>query len=537
MSEDEVIWIDNLSKISLDDYIGRTIGYICSVAEVVAKQEDTGWHIDKDFLIGHLTKLEELAESSKVKLESVMPSIPDYRARKQPAKPFKKDGTLSASGERWENLKRVLINKEKDEHGNLLARVVNLGEIEELVGYKPPNINSNDQIKNFLFSKGWKPKTIKFVRDQKDFTDWLRKRPNDGASHSEWKVWQESKPSERQVPQIKNGGDLCESIEELAEIVPEVSVLEEYSVITHRIGVLKGILESMDSQGKVKAGAHGLASSLRLQHRKPIVNLPASDRPHAEGIRGSLIAKDGMVLLGSDLSSLEDRVKVGLMMPHDPELAEAMSKPTFCPHITQAVAMGLITKEQGERYVNKTLPDDELNIVSGIRSDAKPVVYLSAYGGTYKALARQTGWDDQRCKDAIESYWETNWSLKAIADEQVVVQDEKGGNWIVHPLNGIPVSLRSEKDRFNAVAQSAGSFYHFNWIFNTLKMQEDLWGRSTITANMHDEIILCFKDDEKVKEVFKSIVNSALEKVNNTYKMRRELGCDIQFGKRYSEIH
>lgn len=537
IDNEERIWIDGLSRLTLDEYIGRTIGYLCAVSEVVAKQEDTGWEIDQPHLKEHLEKLEGLAEISKDKLESVMPSIPDYRARKQPAKPYRKNGELSVSGANWERLVKCYKDKEVDEKGTPITRVVKQGEIEELVGYTQPNINSSDQIKDFLFSKGWNPQTIKFVRDQVAFTAWIESRPKEGAAHYEWSAWKDSKPEERQIPQIKKDGELCPSIEELAGEVPEVSVLEEYSVIVHRIGVLRGMLESMNKQGKVKAGAHGLASSLRLQHRKPITNLPAANKLHAEGIRGSLIAGKGKVLLGSDLSSLEDRVKVGLMMPHDPELAEEMSKPTFCPHITQAVAMGTLTKEQGDGYVNETLSPEERKVVSGIRGDAKPVVYLSAYGGTYKALVRQTGWPEQRCKDAIEAYWETNWSLNAIADEQVIVQDAKGGSWIVHPLNGLLVSLRSEKDRFNAVAQSAGSFFHFNWIFNVLKLQEDKWGKSTITANVHDELILCFKDTEEYREIFTDIVNKGLQKVNETYKMRRSLDCDIQMDYRYSDIH
>lgn len=304
VSEDEVLWVDGVSQLSLDEYIGRTIGYICSVSEVVAIQEDTGWEVDLPFLQEHLQELEVIAEQSKEKLEAVMPKIPDYRVRKQPAKPFKKNGDLSASGEKWETLKKLLVSELKDEDGNLLARVRKQGEIEELVGYNPPNINSSDQVKNFLFSKGWKPATYKFVRDQDEFTAWINSRPQEGSHQREWAVWKDNRPEDRAIPQIKKDGELCPSIEDLAELVPEVSVLNEYSVVVHRIGALKGIQGSMDKCGKVKAGAHGLASTLRLQHRKPIVNLPAAKKLYAEGIRGSLVGGKGRVLLGSDLSSL-----------------------------------------------------------------------------------------------------------------------------------------------------------------------------------------------------------------------------------------
>lgn len=225
------------------------------------------------------------------------------------------------------------------------------------------------------------------------------------------------------------------------------------------------------------------------------------------------------------------------MIPHDYELAMRMSADDFDPHIAQAVAMGLITEEQGQGHVAGTLGVDEASLVKGFREDAKPVNYLSAYGGTYKALMKQTGWGEQRCKDAIDSYHQLNWSIESIADEQVTIKDKNNKEWLVSPLNGLIFELRSDKDRFNAVSQSGGAFYHFNWILNVLNEQQRRWKKKSITGNIHDELILCFKDSEKNRDTFKEIVNGALDKVNNTYKPRRVLDCDIAFGKRYSEIH
>lgn len=872
MSPDEYRWVEGLKSLTLSQYIGRTIGYISSVAEVVAIQEDTGWEVDVEYLTKHLKELEVLAEASRKELESVMPEVPQYANRKEPAKPYKKDGTLSASGERWKETLELLKSGEKDGLGNVKAfpHPTQVGVVRVLNGYKPPNINSPNQVKDFLFSKGWNPQTYEFVRDKEEFTNWIKSRPEEGSPRNVWTSWMESRPEERAIPQVKKDGELCPSVEELARNIPEVKVLEEYSVITHRIGVLKGILESVDESGKVKAGAHGLTSTLRLQHRRPIVNLPSVKKLYAAAIRGSLVAGKGRTSVGADLSSLEDRVKIDLMMPHDPELAERMSKDDFDPHIEQAIAMGLVTKEDGVSYTEDCLSEDRRSLVAEKREEAKPVNYLClpkdttevltdkgwkfykdlepndkvmsynvktgmnefckilkfheykdvevinmksrswelestkdhrwlslerkwgdrkrdvlrfrttesltteskilasapyvggkskvkpeeaalvawilsdgslsaspltkktsqgkngerrgvkatvsqsekyfikelkdtvkkvgveyslnrredgvnmltfrsesfrrfwtgvglpvenkhdinytewllslskeslkaffeafyladgltspnrkytsrvvyqkegnicdaiqlcsellgintyvcraknskrvnvltcrkkpilgmqttvreysrntdvfclttengtfvirqkgfisitgncAYGGTWKALQRQTGWSKERCEEAIEAYWKANWSIKAIAEEQVAIKDYKGRDWIVSPLNGLIVNLRSEKDRFNAVAQSGGAFYHFNWIFNIINIQKRRWGRATLTANIHDEVVLCFKDENFFKDIFERIITDALEKVNNTYKPRRRLDCEVQFGYRYSEIH
>lgn len=536
-TKDEKLFIDNLKNKPLEWHVGRIIGYLCSIADVVALQEETGWYVDLPYLTEHLEALEELSASSKEKLESVMPKVPKYIKRSPPKKPFKKNGELSATGERWEKLKKSLQNRELNEYGHLVAEVREVEYIHELTSMEKPNANSHDQVKDFLFSKGWKPKTFKSVRDKEAFTGWLNKRPSEGSPRREWNSWRDSRPVDRQIPQVKDGDELCESVSELAKEFPEVAVLEEYSVINHRIGVLKSIRDSIRGGGCVEASAHGLANTLRLQHRKPVVNLPSNNGLHAQGIRGSLVAREGMCLIGSDLGGLEDVIKTHLMYPHDKNLAEEMSKPDFDAHLEQAISMGLITREQSEGYKKDTLSSSERAEVRSAREAAKPVNYLSAYNGTYKALMIQTGWGEQRCKDAIDAYWEVNWSLRAVAEEQVTIKNSKDEEWLIHPTVGILLNLRSDKDRFNLVCQGGGSFMHFNWLFGVLNRQKGLWGRRTLTGNVHDELILSCRDEPKWIEIFTKIIKESVKEVSDKYGLRRELGCDVGVGHRYSEIH
>lgn len=52
-----------------------------------------------------------------------------------------------------------------------------------------------------------------------------------------------------------------------------------------------------------------------------------------------------------------------------------------------------------------------------------------------------------------------------------------------------------------------------------------------------DEVVLCFRDTPRFRTLFEGIIRGALERVNDTYKPRRRLDCDVQFGQKYSEIH
>ncbi len=50
-----------------------------------------------------------------------------------------------------------------------------------------------------------------------------------------------------------------------------------------------------------------------------------------------------------------------------------------------------------------------------------------------------------------------------------------------------------------------------------------------------DEIILEF--DENMAEEYKQLINDGMDQVNQQLKLNRELACDVQCGKNYSEIH
>lgn len=541
VSRDEVIYLDRFVGDSVEEHVNRILTFLMSKKDAQALQEKTGWDVDLTYLTENIENLETLVEESAKNLEKVMPPIPEYKDRPEPKLKFKKNGDLSKSGENWERLKKGLSEKKEDDWGNKFFLVRKEGYITELTGYNQPNINGHQQVKDFLFKHGWKPKTFKYVRDEEAFDLWLKNKPRKGAQQWEWSSWKESKPEDRGIPQIRvegvDGKELCESVSELAENVPEIKYLEEYSVIKHRLDTMKGILNRVDSDGKVYATCHGYTNTLRLKHMAPIVNLPGANKKYAEPIRGSLVAKDGYVSCGSDLSSLEDRVKVMFMIPHDPVYAKEMSQEDYDPHLSTAIAMGEITEEQSDGYKSGKLTPEEKSFVGGKRSDAKPVNYLSVYGGSWKALQIQTGWDRKRCEDAINSYWELNWSVKSIAEEQVVITDKKGLQWLVNPINGHCYSVRSEKDYFSTLAQGTGSYFFDIWVDKIITKQKLLWNKCTLTASMHDEIVLVIKDNVKIKGLFEKIIRDSIKEVSEDFMLRRELDCDVQFNKRYSEIH
>lgn len=353
ISDEEEIYLDQFKGDSVEEAINRILTFLMFKMDCARLQESTGWEVDIELLESSIEQLTKEGEEAKKELESVMPIVPKYADRKAPAKPFKKNGELSASGEAWEQIKKLYKEGATDEKGNPMVKPsTKEGFVKVLTSYEEPNANSAEQIKAFLFSKNWKPQTFKYERDDEAFNRWIASKPKEGATQQAWKRWKESRPEDRAIPQItvagEEGKELCPSLKDLAEEVPEIEVYAKYCVLKHRLGVLKGFKRDLYN-GKLQARINGFTNTLRVQHAE-IVNLAGVDKPYGKIVRGVLIAGEGKVSVGSDLSSLEDRVKHSFMLPHDPEYVKTMQSADYDPHLQMAVTAGMITQAEMEFY-------------------------------------------------------------------------------------------------------------------------------------------------------------------------------------------
>lgn len=525
-SSDEFCYLDQYKFTStVDEYVDRILTFLMFKMDCARTQEKTRFKADKEVIESAITELQEKIELAKTELMSVMPQIPKYAKRKKPKEPFKKNGDLSVSGVKWNTL-LSLVDK-VDERGKSLVRYIegDSDHVEELVGYTEPNPNSSDQLKDWFFSLGWTPKTFKFVKDKEAQQKWV-----DSGFRKDLK------PKPRMIPQINKdsdeGKELCDSIVELAEEVPQIMAYSKYSLISSRLGSLKGFLRDMSEDEFLKARIGGFTNTLRVKHRE-LVNLVGVDKPYGKQIRGGLVADKGKVLLGSDLSSLEDRVKHHFMIPHDPEYVATMMADDFDPHILMALSSGMISQKEFDDF-KKGIKTDK---VKAARKAGKSTNYASVYNAGAETIARSAGVDLATGKQLHEGYWKLNWAVKKIAEEQCVITDSKGLKWLVNPINGFCYSLRKESDRFSTLCQGTGSYFFDMWVDFLLEKMYNKFQTKSLTGSWHDEIVLSFKDLPVFREWFENAVRSSIDDVNTKYKLRRPLGCDVQFGYRYSDIH
>jgi len=446
--------------------------------------ERTGWKLDKSLAESSITTLIEQQESRVAELKTVMPKRKIMTIKRKPKVCFKKDGTPSSHGQKWFDL---LSEHGLPSHHDEPVSIVK--------GWEEPNPNSSDQVKDWLYSLGWNPCTHKYVKE------------DDG--------------SERTIPQVRKDGELTDSVKLLAKTNNSVSVLDGLTVIQHRLSIFQAFVEC-ERDGYVKAGIAGLTNTLRFKHRKPLVNLPGVDKPWGKEIRGCLIADDGYVLCGADMTSLEDTTKRHYMKPYDPDYVEEMSKEGFDPHLDLAKHAGAVTQKQIDDH------NSGKTSLKSLRKNYKVVNYSATYGVGAPKLSRTTGMPVYEAAALLSAYWDRNWSVKAFSESQLVrtINNEM---WVQNPVSKFWHSLRYEKDVFSTLNQSTGAYCFDKWVAYYMTKRPNILGQ------FHDESINQVKIGDESDHT--ATLNWAIEKVNQELKLNVDLGIDVQYGNTYSEIH
>ena len=290
--------------------------YLTFKAECAALQEDNRWKLDIEACKVLDAELRESQTASKQQLFDVLPMVAVMAKKGRPKKPFKKDGSMSAIGIKWEAF--------CEEHGLDFDFG---GEHKYQTGWKEPNPGSSTQVKAYLTELGWQPTLFDHKRNKID-------------------------NSIRKIPQVKNRdtGDLCPNIQALIMDNPSLKCLETLSIVTHRITITNAFLTNVDGDGFLQALVQGLTNTLRFKHRV-LLNIPSLRKPYGARIRGLLIARGPEYeLCGSDMCSLEDRIKQHYMMPYDPDYVAEISKEGYDPHIAIALEANMVTPDEASFY-------------------------------------------------------------------------------------------------------------------------------------------------------------------------------------------
>ena len=483
------LYLDLIIKLGevYDDGISDTtaiVNYLMFKMECAREQEALQWKLDVDKAKAHLEEWVALKEEKTAQLADAMPEAIKYRTVNRPSNMYKKNGEATAAAEKWYDLCAEY------------KKYPDVPSIEVVQSRDKGNPNSNDQVKSWLKSLGWQPRTFKFVRNKLT-------------------------GEEKSIEQVRKEGELCPSVLELVEKEPSIELLDGLTVLTHRIGLLRSMVES-ENNGYLRASVAGFTNTLRFRHARPLVNLPGVDKPYGKEIRGCLTAPEGYLLCGADMTSLEDTTKRHYMKPLDPDYVEEMSKPGFDPHLDLAKHAGVITQEDIDKH------NSGERSLKSLRKNYKVVNYSATYGVGAAKLAREAGMDMKEARKLLDAFWERNWSVQEVSDK-LRVKDRRGSMWVQNPVSKFWHSLRSDKDRFSTLNQSTGVYCFDMWVKECREM-----GVQTI-GQFHDEVIVLTKEGEEF--VTENKLMHGIRCLNDDLQLNVKLGIEVQFGNTYAEIH
>lgn len=168
----------------------------------------------------------------------------------------------------------------------------------------------------------------------------------------------------------------------------------------------------------------------------------------------------------------------------------------------------------------------EYDRIKKIRREYKPINYSAVYGAMPKRVSRETGMSQSKSRILLDAYWERNWAVKKVAEEQFT-KEVGGYTWLKNPVSGFYYELRYDKDRFSTLNQGTGVYIFDSWL-----------ARARLKGYMgnlqfHDETGASVKDESRTREA----LQHALERLNKDLKCNVAFGIDIQTGKNYSETH
>lgn len=469
-----------------------------------------------------LAELEGMIAKNEEVLSKAMPRVAKTAKRTPPKNMYKQNGSLSAHGEKWHQL--LLDNGLPSSYE---------GEVEVITKYEDPKPTSVSQIKDWLFSLGWEPE----IFSESVLTDGLV----------------------RQVPQVKDKEkNLCKSVLKLVEKEPAIQYYEDLGIMVHRSGYLKGFLRDMREDGTIVADIAGLTNTLRIRHRT-LVNLPAPSAKYGEYIRSVLLPPEGHVMIGADLSGLESVTRNNFVIQYDPEFVALQDHPYYDPHLEIAVIANMMSESEADFYkfwkAYKKFPDTkveditentkDLETILGtyltdeeldhlyhkldrIRHNAKTTNYSAMYGVGAPKLSKELKIPQKEARKLIEAYWQKNWSVRHFANrcKTKTIGDQM---WVQNPLNGYWYSLRSEKDIFSTVNQSAGDYIFTLWQHNLMELGV------TLRGGFHDEIITTCPPEDVEGTVEK--LYTAIDMVNDQLQLPVPVSIDHKIGNNYSEVH
>lgn len=366
------------------------------------------------------------------------------------------------------------------------------------VAWEPINLNSSDQVKDYLLSQGWKPTQWNYKKEGKRVV-----RDADGEP-------------------IRTSPKLTEdSFESVTGEIPKM--VARRNVLVHRQRLIKntrkdneetGWLNLLREDGRLEARAIPCATNTGRYRHSNVVNVPNPYAVYGLDIRSLFIAQDGYEFVGVDAKALEARVQAHYVYPFPggPELADLLIN--------------------GDIH---TANKDIWNLAE--RNDAKSPYYALMYGAQPPKLAETMGCDIATAQQRFDAFWTSYTPLDMLRRTLEATWKARGGKHggFLRGLDGRKLFARSPHSLVNMMFQSAGSI-----VVKLATVYTDMWCKqynlkSYQVIHMHDEFQRETRRDHV--EAVKELSCKAFEEAGKHFNMNVPILGDAKSGKNWALTH
>jgi len=419
-----------------------------SVAMIHVQQTMVGVKYD---VVGALALMKELDEKLEVGRETItrdapkytfLPNIPKSRqvAERQyrkidvdegfipkgTVKPYKKDGNYSVATMKYfpgmyENNRKVMVENYRRVRGPYTK-----------IEVRDFNIDSNDEVKKFLLSLGWKP------------TEWNFKKDKGGGfmkDHNNQLIPTSPKLTEDSYHTLPEGLG---------------KTIAEYYMMTHRRrtiynvnkqGEKKGALVAVAERGDGRVTADGFTCGTptsRYRHKGVVCNIPRPSSAYGKQIRSLFCVPEGRLLVGVDLSGIEARMLAHFLLRGKYLSAQKTADLILSP--------------------DKTNDFHSYNAKQwGVSRDiAKNGLYALLYGAGAKKLANTLGKDEKMGAKLKKAFFSAHPGIKELIDDLETGLARNGGH--VKGIDGRPLYIRGTNKLLNSLLQASAAYVFKKWM-------------------------------------------------------------------------
>lgn len=470
------------------------------VADIVRRQHERGVEFNVGKAIALIQRIDErMAEIQEEVGKHIPPvPIPESKLHYPPKVQFKKDGTPNESIKKYiekygyrglTNVSTFTGTPSWQAHRSLGTKNIVLPLTEPLDKYKTLDLNSPQEIKDYLLKEGWKP------------TLWNRKKNEDGSyTDTSPKLYDENK-------------ELCPNLEAMG--IPGVSLIAEFLTLRNRRNVIQstkgytGWLNNtrVQEEGRICPDADTLGADTHRFTHKIVANVPRVKSLMGKEMRELFEASPGMAFVGWDASSLEACMEA---------------------HYTHRYDGGEYAKEimQGDIHT-KNMHSVGLKD----RDAAKKFKYAITYGARPKRLQAAFGWPPTMAQTKYDEYWKANPALAQLVKD---IQAAGKRGWI-KGLDGRRILVDSPHSALNRLLQSAGAIVmkYAMVIADRIAQKQGLDAYGLIRYHDEEQWECASKDAEALGKIGVYSIQLA----GKYLKLNVPLTGEYKIGKNWSDTH